>query len=372
MKPQVKLLFGVGLILLFSTTGLSQTRKYSNEFLNIGVSAEALGMGNAHVASVDDVTASYWNPSGLTRMESNMQLSLMHSEYFGGIANFDYGSAGFKINEKSNLAISMVRFGVDNIPNTLNLIDESGGVNYDRVEAFSAVDYGFLVTYAREMGSENQWRLGGNAKIIHRIVGDFATAWGFGLDAGAQYETGQFNIALMARDVTTTFNAWNFSFTEDEKETLNETGNIIPENSVELTLPKFIAGANHHWPISENFDLKSELDLAFLPGQRNTLISSNSLSMNPRAGLELGMWDLVYVRGGVNNFQEETVVTAKGPNEEEVTFQPNIGAGVQIKVAKLDYAFTDIGDQSTTLYSHVISLRFDFYKGMFSQEEASE
>ncbi len=372
MNSNARLFISISLIILISTTCFSQVRKYSNEFMNIGVGADALGMGNARVASVDDVTAGYWNPAGLTRMEPNLQVSLMHSEYFAGIANFDYGSAGFRINDKSNLAISMVRFGVDNIPNTLDLIDETGGVDYNRVSAFSAVDYGFVASYAREIGDKNRWRLGGNAKVIHRIVGDFATAWGFGLDAGLQYDAGNFGFGFMARDITTTFNAWQFNFTEDEAETLQKTGNIVPESSVEITPPKFTVGVNYQWNINENFMLKSELDLAFLGGKRNALITAEPVSMNPRLGLEFGLWDIVFIRGGMNKFQEETLVRPQGPNEEQLTFQPNIGAGVQIKIAELDYAFTDIGDASTALYSHVISLRFDIHKGMFKQNKDDE
>jgi hypothetical protein len=35
--------------------------KYSNEFMNIGVDAAALGMANTVVASTGDVNAGYWN-----------------------------------------------------------------------------------------------------------------------------------------------------------------------------------------------------------------------------------------------------------------------------------------------------------------------
>ena len=36
----------------------------------------------------------------------------------------------------------------------------------------------------------------------------------------------------------------------------------------------------------------------------------------------------------------------------------NIGIGVGFKGINIDYAFTDIGDASVALYSHVFSLRF--------------
>ncbi|MEK7253297.1 MAG: hypothetical protein AAB316_01010, partial [Bacteroidota bacterium] len=49
----------------FLIVNYSIAQKYSNEFLSIGVSARAQGMGNSVVASIDDVTAGYWNPAGL-------------------------------------------------------------------------------------------------------------------------------------------------------------------------------------------------------------------------------------------------------------------------------------------------------------------
>ncbi|MDG2497959.1 MAG: hypothetical protein P8M66_00420, partial [Flavobacteriaceae bacterium] len=52
-------------LFLVPFTTVSQTaRKYSNEFLNIGVDASALGMSNAVVASSNDVNSGYWNPAG--------------------------------------------------------------------------------------------------------------------------------------------------------------------------------------------------------------------------------------------------------------------------------------------------------------------
>jgi hypothetical protein len=67
-----------------------KTPKYSNEFLNLGVGARAMGMGNTQVAITDDVTSGYWNPAGMTGMTRKYEISLMHASYFAGIANYDY------------------------------------------------------------------------------------------------------------------------------------------------------------------------------------------------------------------------------------------------------------------------------------------
>ena len=60
-------------------------------------------------------------------------------------------------------------------------------MNYDRITYFSAADMGFLLSYGRKLNDE--FSVGGSAKIIHRKAGDFATAWGFGIDLSSSYQT---------------------------------------------------------------------------------------------------------------------------------------------------------------------------------------
>src|SRR6188508_3317791 len=112
------------LILFASLTSYSQFRKYSNEFLNIGAGARGLAMGSAQVASVNDGTAGYWNPAGLTGVKDNPNINLMHAEYFAGIGKYDYGAIAIPIQEnKRALGFSLLRFAVDDIPNTLFLVE---------------------------------------------------------------------------------------------------------------------------------------------------------------------------------------------------------------------------------------------------------
>lgn len=343
------------LFLAISISGSSQVRKYSNEFLSIGVGARALGMGNATVASVNDVTSGYWNPAGLLGIENDLQIGLMHSEYFAGIAKFDYAAVALPLKGSDRmLGVSLLRFGVDDIPYTLHLIEPDGTINYDNVTSFSVADYAFLVSYAQPIRWKNL-KVGANAKVIHRSAGSFAKAWGFGLDVGAQLDLDQWKFAVMARDITSTFNAWSFNFTEEEQAIFAQTNNVIPENSYELTLPKLIGGVAYKHIIKEKFSVMGEVNLDITTdGKRNVLISANPVSVDPHMGIELGYNGFVFLRGGANNLQQ---VENDFDDNKSYTVQPNLGVGLKIKNIGIDYAYTDIGDRSTSLYSHVFSLR---------------
>lgn len=333
------------------------TPKYSNEFLNIGVGARALGMSNAVVASSSDVTSAYWNPAGLLNIKSDLQIGLMHAEYFAGIGKYDYGAISKKFDDKSAGAFSFIRFGVDNIPNTTELIDAQGNIDYDRITYFSAADMAFIFSYGRKI--KDKLDIGGNVKIIHRKVGDFAQSWGFGIDASAIYHLNKWKLGVLARDVTSTFNAWSFSLSDQMIEVFQNTGNEIPQNGLEITMPRIILGGARTWEMGKDFSLITELDADLTTdGKRNTLIVGDPISIDPHFGIEVGFKKIVFVRGGIGNLQRITETTGK----EVMSVQPNIGIGVNIKGLSINYALTDIGDASVALYSNVFSLRFNLDK----------
>ncbi len=341
----------------------AQTRKYSNEFLQIGVGSRAFGMAGSVVSSTNDVTSGYWNPAGLVNMKSQTQASLMHSEYFAGIAKYDYaGFATFVADNTAVVSASLIRFGVDDIPDTSELIDADGNINYDRVKSFSAADYAFLFSYARNTKNrqegENGLSYGANVKVIHRIVGEYGKSWGFGIDVGAQYKLNRFTFAAVGRDITTTFNAW--SYNPDKFSSIyTATGNDIPKNSTETTLPRIVLGAAYDTQISKNISLITEANFSFTTdGKRNVLVSADPISIDPTLGFEADYKKVVFLRTGIGNIQKITDFDGK----QNYSLQPNLGVGIKIKNFSIDYALTDIGNQSDGLYSNVFSIRLDFDK----------
>ena len=345
------------LVFLCALSASAQTaRKYSNEFLNIGVDAGAFGMANAVVASSGDVNSGYCNPAGLLDLE-DQQMAIMHAAYFANIANYDYAGFAMPLDNTSAFGLSVIRFGVDNILNTTQLIDDQGNINYDNIKLFSTADYALTLSYAKRFPMLGL-KLGGNAKIIRRVIGEFASSWGFGFDLGLQYQSNNnWHYGLMVRDITTTFNTWSidqeaFATIQDAVFGQNQS---LPETT-EITLPKAQLGVAKQWNFRNDLSLRSELDLNVRFAQTNDLFSGESLSMTPALGAEVGYLDTVYVRLGAGNFQQVTQIEGG----QTTGFQPNIGVGFVFKGVAIDYALTDIGDQSTALYSNVFSLKIDW------------
>lgn len=326
--------------------------------MNIGVDAAALGMSNTAVASSNDVNAGYWNPAGLIHLEDH-QLSIMHANYFANIAQYDYLAYASPIDDRSAWGISLIRFGVDDILNTTELIDSQGNIDYNRISLFSTADYGFTFSYARKL-SVPGFQYGVNAKIIRRNIGKFANSWGFGFDAGIQFEKNNWKFGLMLRDITTTYNVWNINEKEYQKiaNAIPGENQALPE-STEITAPKAQLGIAKKFIIRYDCSILAAANMNMLFAKTNDVISTNFVSIDPALGLEFGYTDLVFLRAGVGNFQNVQQLD----NTEKVGFQPNIGLGFKYKGIQIDYALTDLGNQSAALYSNIFSIKVDL--GMF-------
>lgn len=340
--------------------------KYSNEFLQIGVGARSLGMGGCNIASANDVYAGYWNPAGLVGIKDNAQISLMHASYFAGIANYDYGAWAAKSGDNSAIGISLVRFGVDGIANTFDLI-RNGEIDYTRVTSFNTTDFAAILSYAqtediRALGrTDFSW--GGNMKLVSRKVGPFAKAFGFGFDVGAKLvnDKKHWSAGIVIRDATSTFNSWRYTFTDAQKDVLAATQNAIPKNTLEITLPRIMGGFAKYWE-NNNWTFLAETNLNItMDGKRNTLIKTDFVSLDLALGGEISYAvndkNKLYFRTGFNNFQQYTNKNGK----KVASITPNVGIGLSLDRFTLDYALTNlsaVAGSGPSLYSNILSLKY--------------
>ena len=105
--PTFILIFILMLLFFFSSQSSAffnqdQTGTYSADFLNIGVGAKAAAMGNAYVGLANDVTAIYWNPSGLVQL-AEPQIIFSHTRWFSDI-RYEYLGLALPLSSRNVVA----------------------------------------------------------------------------------------------------------------------------------------------------------------------------------------------------------------------------------------------------------------------------
>ena len=134
--------------------------------------------------------------------------------------------------------------------------------------------------------------------------------------------------------------------------------------SIEEYRYKYLAGLNDYYPkISLSHSLRRSGGDS---GVFNTVSAGISASekifdLRTLSSIKIRKFSyekMIFFRFGFGNFQK--VPDFEG--NDEFTFQPNLGIGVHIDRLSVDYAYTDIGDQSIALYSHIFSLKYSIDK----------
>lgn len=328
--------------MLVSASAIAATgvAKYAGEFISLGVGGRALGMGGAFVALANDVTAGYWNPAGLSQI-NYPQFALMHDEQFGNLVNYDYGAAAIPFGTNTSLGFSVIRLGVDDIPNTENAaVDENNNPTNDparwvridaaRVTYFNAADWAFYFTYSKKQS--DVFSYGANVKIIRRELGD-ASATGLGLDVGVWYTPFE-NMQLGAnlQDVTTTFLAWS-------------TGrNELISPTMKVGSAYFIEAFGGRFAPAVDFDIRFE------NRKYASLAHVGAVSLDLHTGLEYQFKNLIALRLGYSDVKQLTM-----------------GAGVRLPKLNIDYSFAKFDATNQLGNTHRISLMFTLEAEQFKR-----
>ena len=318
-------------LIIFSVTAFSQSFvKYGNEFLTIGVGGKQLGMGGAGLSINRDVTAGYWNPAGLASMKES-EFILQHDERYGELVNFDYAAFALPYKDEVCLGLSIIRLGIDGIPDTRNaLIDSDGnGVldNYDRIDYtkvtyHNASDWAFILTCAKK--SSEKFSYGANIKFIYRSLMS-NSAFGVGFDAGVIYSPlDKLYIGASVMDITSTYLSW-------------DTG------TKELISPTLKLGGGYNLDIF-NGVLTPALDLDFHFDGRDyaSMAAIGPVGLDMHAGMEFLYKNIIALRAGYNDVKQLT-----------------LGLGLKIYRLNLDYAFAKFSSENDLGNTHRISLKLN-------------
>jgi hypothetical protein len=306
--------------------------KYAGEFMAIGVGGRSLALGGAYVALANDVTAGYWNPAGLSRL-SYPQLGLMHDERFAGLVNYDYGAAAMPLGPSSTIGLSVIRLGVDNIPDTRNAgVDAEGnplppdrweefiGIDPSRVVWYNSADWAFYFSYAKK--ASGSFSYGANIKFISRDNGG-ASATGIGFDLGALYTIDRLSLGANLQDATTTLVAWS-------------TG------TNEFIIPTLKLGGAYRFEISDVRIIPvADADVRFENRGASANLSTGPVSFDFHGGLEFSFREIAALRAGYTDIGSLT-----------------FGAGVKLPKIDLDYSYSKFDDSDQLGNTHRISILF--------------
>ena len=301
-------------LIVFSVSSLqSQTviGKYAGEFLSIGVGGRPLGMGGAFVAIANDVTAGYYNPAGLAKLDYP-QIALMHDERYGNLVNYNYAAVAIPYGKDYTFGVSVMRLGVDGIPDTRKALYDANGdgildintdrLNYDLITEFSNQDWAFYLTGAKRV-NDNLY-LGANVKILSRSIAEY-TAFGIGFDVGAYYSPME-NLMLGAnvQDVTTTFVAWSTG----RNELITPTAKVGAAYQIDFFAGRLLPAV--------------DLDIRFENRRYASQFNIGPVSFDPHFGMEYSYKNLFAIRAGYNDVKQFT-----------------FGAGIKLPKLNIDYSF---------------------------------
>lgn len=335
---------------------------YSNEFLELPRGAKAYSLADASIVMPDQAFSVGGNPALLMTLDSKHAIGLMHVSHFEGLASSDLAAYATRLDSTSVMGVSLFRFGVDQIPNTTDLIDPSGNFDYDRLTYFSTADYAIHFSYARKRDSHSSW--GVNLKLIYRKVGSFASAFGLGWDAGCYVKEDRFSYALQLTDVTSTVTTWSYNadalsipdFVLPSGDTIR---NLVPDAKVEVKLPVFRAAMAFPFQLNKDFGVTALAALKInTDGQQNRLLHAGRFSLDPSLAAELAYQSMVYLRIGCSQFQKIT----KMNSGSYWSIEPSLGLGLKLSDFQIDYALGNVSSMGLSRFSHIFSLKYTWGK----------
>lgn len=317
------LVVGLALVLAAPLPTLAQSKVGTTaaSFLEIGVGARSLAMGEASAAAAEDVTAMYWNPAGLVRGGS--AVTFQYTEWFAETA-LQY--AGGTVDLGANGSIGVQAYVMDSGEMEVTTLEFEDGLG----ETFRVRDLSLGLSYARYLTTT--FALGGTFKYIRSSIWRMSSS-AVALDLGVQYTTPFDGVRL------------GFSISNFGGEMELEGDNVTERIDLDPTT----AGDNDG--ILANLDTRSwDLPLIFRIGvaydvlqtaNTRVLVTSDALypnNNNPyvNLGTEIGYRDFFFVRGGYSNL---FLTDPYGQGHLRLGFGLRAADTIQV-----DYAFADRGD----------------------------
>lgn len=161
--------------------GDSRTATTGWQFLKIAPDGRSAAMSESFLAVVNDVSSLYWNPAGLTKLDSNkFNFAVAYTDFAAG-TSLNFAGVTYRINESTVVGVSMQYYDAGEMDVTTEFLPFGTG------QTFRATDLGLGISFAKEL--TDQFSLGVTAKYLRE---DLATVHNQNMvfDFGFQYDIG--------------------------------------------------------------------------------------------------------------------------------------------------------------------------------------
>lgn len=161
--------------------GDSRTATTGWQFLKIAPDARSAGMSEAFLAVTDDISALFWNPAGLTQLDTNRLHAGVHYTDYAAGTSMNFGGVSYRIGYNTLIGVSLQYFDAGEMDVTTEFLPQGTG------QTFRATNTGIGISLAREL--TDQFSFGITAKYVRE---DLATVHNQNMvfDFGFQYDIG--------------------------------------------------------------------------------------------------------------------------------------------------------------------------------------
>lgn len=293
------------------------------QFLKIGVGARAVAMGGSFSAEANDLSALYWNPAGLSKIQGGA-LQLSTTRYLADIT-FSHAAVGFNLGSMGTLAASLLY--LDSGDMEVRTVTEPEGTG----ERFSKQDLALQISYARAL--TDRFSIGTTVKYIREKIwhsSATATAFDIGVLFTTPYEDLRLGASMSNFGPKMQMSGRDIIFSVDPSQ--NQEGNVEVVNT-EYLLDRF--------PLPLLFRVGLAWD-AINTADHRVLVTTDAATPNDNAqyvnsGMEYSFRDLLALRLGYRNRFETD-------GEQGLTW----GVGLNMRIdrstrASFDYAYADFG-----------------------------
>lgn len=270
------------------------------QFLEIPVGARASALGGAFVGLSDDASSVFWNPAGITKINSNAA----HFSYMRWFDMFNFNAASFVANweDVGTFAASVIVFNMDEMEITTEWNPNGTGMFFD------AQDIAVGLTYARRL--TDNFTVGITAKYIQQRIWN-ETATGLAFDVGTQYRLDFQNLTIAMR--MSNFGP-DLKFDGEDLNVTHDINSNVPLNR--LTPARLITDA---YPLPLNFQVGIAMDVytsTFIKVRAGLdAIHPNDNKERVSIGTEIAFFDRLFLRGGYKyNYDDEDFAFGAGAN----------------------------------------------------------